>query len=66
MSRVSCSVIRESRSPAQRVSSETLYTPSWSTETPYETSERTTTGRASVRAPPQHTNPNEGSVRRKD
>ena len=66
MSGVSHSVVWESRSPAQRVSSETLYKPSWPTETPYETSEGAIAGRASARAPPQHTDPNEGSVRRRN
>jgi hypothetical protein len=66
MSGVRRSVVRESRSPAQRVFSETLYKPSWRTETPYETSEGAIAGRASVMAPPQHTDPNEGSVRRRD
>ena len=60
------SVVRESRSPAQRDSSETLYKPSWCTETSYETSEGATAGKASAMAPPQHTDPNEGSVRRRD
>ncbi len=59
-------MVRESRSPAQRVSSETLYKPSWPIETPYETFEGATAGRASARAPPQHTDPNEGSVRRRN
>uniref|UniRef100_A0A2N9FC89 Uncharacterized protein n=1 Tax=Fagus sylvatica TaxID=28930 RepID=A0A2N9FC89_FAGSY len=63
---VSRSVVQESRNPSQRVSSETLYTPSWPTETPYETSERTNTEKASVRSPSRHTDPNEGSVRRED
>uniref|UniRef100_A0A2N9F856 Retrotransposon gag domain-containing protein n=1 Tax=Fagus sylvatica TaxID=28930 RepID=A0A2N9F856_FAGSY len=66
MSGVPRSVVRESRSPAQRVFSETLYKPSWRIETPYETSEGATAGRASVMAPPQHTDPNEGSVRKRD
>jgi hypothetical protein len=54
------SVGRESRSPAQKGSLKTLYEPSWPTETPYETSEEATIRRASARAPPQHTDPNEG------
>uniref|UniRef100_A0A2N9ITC8 Retrotransposon gag domain-containing protein n=1 Tax=Fagus sylvatica TaxID=28930 RepID=A0A2N9ITC8_FAGSY len=55
------SVGRESRSPAQKGSSKTLYEPSWPTETPHEASKG-----ASARAPPQHTDPNEVSVKRRD
>ena len=55
------SVGRESRSPAQEGSSKTLYEPLWPTETPYEASKG-----ASTRAPPQHTDPNEVSVKRRD
>ncbi|GMY39781.1 hypothetical protein FCV25MIE_35025, partial [Fagus crenata] len=55
------SVGREPRSPAQKGSSKTLYEPSWPTETPYEASEG-----ASARTPPQHTNPEEVSLKRKD
>ena len=66
MSEIPRTMGRESRSPAQKGSSKTLYEPSWPTETPYETSEGTTAGRASARAPPQHTDPKEGSVKRRD
>uniref|UniRef100_A0A2N9GJR4 RNase H type-1 domain-containing protein n=1 Tax=Fagus sylvatica TaxID=28930 RepID=A0A2N9GJR4_FAGSY len=66
MSGVPRYVVRESGSPTQRVSSETSYKPSWCTETPYETSERATARRASVMAPPHHSDPNEGSARRRD
>uniref|UniRef100_A0A2N9ENC7 Uncharacterized protein n=1 Tax=Fagus sylvatica TaxID=28930 RepID=A0A2N9ENC7_FAGSY len=55
------SVGRESRSPAQEGSSKTLYEPLWPTETPNEASKG-----ASARAPPQHTDPNEVSFKRKD
>uniref|UniRef100_A0A2N9EGY8 Retrotransposon gag domain-containing protein n=1 Tax=Fagus sylvatica TaxID=28930 RepID=A0A2N9EGY8_FAGSY len=55
------SVGRESRSPAQEGSSKTLYEPLWPTETPTEASKG-----ASARAPPQHTDPNEVSFKRKD
>uniref|UniRef100_A0A2N9EE12 Reverse transcriptase domain-containing protein n=1 Tax=Fagus sylvatica TaxID=28930 RepID=A0A2N9EE12_FAGSY len=60
MSEIPRSVGWESRSPAQKGSSKTLYEPSWPTETPYETSEEATAERASAKAPPQHTDPNEG------
>ena len=55
------SVGRESRSPAQEGSSKTLYKPLWPTETPYEASKG-----ASARAPPQHTDLNKVSIKRKD
>jgi hypothetical protein len=61
MSEVPRSVGRESRSPAQGGSSKTLYEPSWPTKTPSEASKG-----ASARAPPQHTDPNKRSVKRKD
>ena len=61
-----CSVVRESTSFAQKVSSGTLYKPSRHTETSHKTSEGATAGRASVVASSQHTDPNEGSARRAD
>jgi hypothetical protein len=66
MSEIPRSVGWESRSPAQKGSSKTLYEPSWPTETPYETFEEATAERALAKAPPQHTDPNEGLVKRKD
>ena len=61
MSKKPRSVGWESRSPAQEGSSKTLYEPLWPIETPNEASKG-----ASARAPPQHTDPNEVSVKRKD
>ena len=55
------SVGRESRSPAQEVYLKILYEPLWPTETPNEASKG-----ASARAPPQHTDPNKVSFKRKD
>jgi hypothetical protein len=52
---------QESRSPTQGGSSRTLYKPSWPTETPSEASKK-----ASARALPQHTDPDERSVKRRD
>ena len=51
----------ESWSPAQGGSSRTLFEPIWPTETPYEASKR-----VSARAPPQHTDPEERSIKRRD
>ena len=62
MSEIPCPVGRESKND----SSKTLYEPSWPTETPYETSKGDATGGTSAKAPPQHTDPNERSVKRKD
>jgi hypothetical protein len=59
-------VQRESRSSARRVSSKTLYKPSWRTETSYKPSDEAIAGRASVVASSQHTNPNERLARRTD
>uniref|UniRef100_A0A2N9GF79 Uncharacterized protein n=1 Tax=Fagus sylvatica TaxID=28930 RepID=A0A2N9GF79_FAGSY len=66
----------ESKSSAQKVSSEISYKPSWRTETSYKPSwhietsynpsKGATAGRASVVASSQHTDPNERSFRRTD
>jgi hypothetical protein len=60
------SVVRESTSSAQKVSSGTSYRPSRHTETSYKNSEGATAGRTSVVASSQRTDPNEGSARRAD
>ena len=60
------SVVLESASSSQRVSSGTSYRPSRRTGTSQKTSDEATTGRASVATPSQHTDLNEGSTRRAD
>ena len=60
------SVPQESTDSAQKVSSGTSYRPSRRTETSYETANGAAAGETSVMAPLQHTDPNDGSVRRAD
>uniref|UniRef100_A0A2N9FKE2 Uncharacterized protein n=1 Tax=Fagus sylvatica TaxID=28930 RepID=A0A2N9FKE2_FAGSY len=59
-------VQRESKSSAQKISSETSYKPSWCTKTSSKPSEEAIAGRASVVASSQYTDPNERSARRTD
>ena len=60
MSGVPHSVVWESTNFAQKVSSWMSYKPSRDIETSHETPEGATAGRASIVAPSQHTDPNEG------
>ena len=60
------SVPQESTDSAQKVSSGTSYRPSQRTEVSYETKDGAIASETQVIALLQHTNPNEGSVRRAD
>ena len=60
------SVPQESTDSAQKVSSGTSYRPFRRTETSYETIDGATAGETSVMAPLQHTDSNDGPVRRAD